>query len=136
MSHKIPPEGEKGFSLVEVLVAFSLLSLVLATYLTVTAQALRTEGGVSESSVARIHEASILAQAGVVFSLQDGTHRGNWPDGWQWKMEVSPSDLKPVGLSEKYRVVQLDLTLKSSKGRVMPSLSTHRLVGTDTGLLP
>lgn len=83
---------QRGFSLLEVLVAFSILSLALATLFTLFGT------GVRGTTVARDYQQALLvAESRMAFlqgiaaqQLKAESEQGETPDGYLWKSAVTP----------------------------------------------
>lgn len=77
-----------GFSLIEVLVAFVILSLALAVMMRIFG------GGLNNVALAEGYSrAVLLAQsrlAEVAVRPQPGEQQGQWDDGYQWQTRVEP----------------------------------------------
>ncbi len=86
------PKQNSGFTLIEVLIAFTILALVLGVVLPTLASGLsheRTAGLVT----ARVLEArSILDRLGAEIALEEGTIEGRLATGEPWALTVSLLD--------------------------------------------
>lgn len=81
---------QAGFSLLEILVAFALLSLSLGVLLRIFGGAGRIAGTADEYSRAIIVAESLLASAGIETPLQPGETNGNVDDNYRWHLSVTP----------------------------------------------
>jgi general secretion pathway protein I len=80
---------QRGFTLVEVVVAFVLLSLVLVAGFEVFTTGMRRAGDLEDRSRALELAESTLARAGVEVPLNDSAHSGQSPDGrFQWTLGI------------------------------------------------
>lgn len=79
-----------GFSLLEVLVAFAILSVSLGVLLQVFATGLRNAGIADDYSQATLYAESILAAVGRETPLSEGVHSGPVNDRFAWRSTVSP----------------------------------------------
>lgn len=103
--------GQKGFSLLEILVAFSILALSLTVLLKIFSSGINT-AIVSEEYANAVQVAeSLLAKTGVETDLQEGISRGTDNEKYHWEISVNPyepeleeleSDSFPVNM---YRVM-------------------------------
>ena len=82
--------GQKGFSLLEILVAFSILALSLTVLLKIFSSGIHT-AIVSEEYANAVQVAeSLLAKTGVESDLQDGISRGTDNEKYHWEISVNP----------------------------------------------
>ena len=78
-----------GFSLLEVLVAFAILSVSLGVLLQVFAGGLRNVGMADDYSQATLYAESILTAYGREAPLSEGVHEGPINDRFSWRGTVS-----------------------------------------------
>lgn len=81
-----PRQG--GFSLLEVLVAFAILSVSLGVLLQVFAGGLRNAGASDDYTQATLYAESILAAVGREAPLSEGVHSGPINDRFSWRSTV------------------------------------------------
>lgn len=82
---------QRGFTLLEVLVAFALLALALTLVLGALSGAARQVRHAADSSRATLHAQSLLAQLGSGEPLQPGQRDGELEGGrYQWHLDVTP----------------------------------------------
>ncbi len=130
--------GQRGFTLIEVVVAFALLALALTLLLASLSGAARQVRIASDSSRATLHAQSLLAQVGVGETLQPGRRQGNYDAGrYRWVLDIAPyaDPLKsPSSLSNPSapRLLQLTLAMEWGDGRGQQlRWQTLRLVPSD-----
>ncbi len=115
--------GQRGFTLIEVVVAFALLALALTFLLASLSGATRQIRIASDSSRATLHAQSLLAQVGVGETLQPGRTQGDYDAGrYRWVLEIAPyvDPLRsPSSLSNPSapRLLQLTLAMEWGNGR-------------------
>ena len=80
---------QRGFSLLEVLVAFAILSVSLGVLLQVFATGLRNVGLSDDYSQATLYAQSILASMGRETPLSEGVRSGPVNDRLSWRSTVS-----------------------------------------------
>lgn len=81
---------QRGYSLLEVIVAFAVLALALTLLLGSLSGASRQIKQADLRSRAVLHAQSLLAVTGVVEPLQDGERSGEWEDGrYRWQLQVA-----------------------------------------------
>ena len=82
---------QRGYSLLEVIVAFALLALALTLLLGSLSGASRQIKQADLRSRAVLHAQSLLAVTGVAEPLQQGQRSGDWEDGrYHWQLQVAP----------------------------------------------
>ena len=82
--------NQRGFSLLEILIAFSILALSLGILLKIFSGGVNT-ASVSEEYTAAVQIAeSLMAQTGVETPLQQGETSGVENERYQWVVSVSP----------------------------------------------
>ena len=80
---------QRGFSLLEVLVAFAILSVSLGVLLQVFATGLRNAGTADDYTQATLYAESILAAIGKETPLEEGNHSGPINDRFSWRSTTS-----------------------------------------------
>lgn len=84
---------QSGFSLLEILVAFSILAIALGILLNIFSSGMQTAVIAEEySSAVQIAE-SLMAKAGVESPLQEGHASGIINDKYRWQVTVAPFQL-------------------------------------------
>lgn len=82
---------QRGYSLLEVIVAFALLALALTLLLGSLSGAARQVHNADLSTRAMLHAQSLLAATGIEQPLQEGRSQGDWEDGrYRWELQVEP----------------------------------------------
>lgn len=82
---------QRGYSLIEVIVAFALLALAMTLLLGSLSGAARQVGMADGYGRAALHAQSLLAVAGVEAPLAAGRRQGEWEQGrYRWTLQVSP----------------------------------------------
>lgn len=95
--------GQRGFSLLEVLVAFAILSVSLGVLLQVFATGLRNAGVADDYTQATLYAESILAAYGRETPLGEGVREGPINDRFSWRGAVS-ADVEGMPDPEKTRM--------------------------------
>ncbi|WP_414488166.1 type II secretion system protein XpsI [Stenotrophomonas maltophilia] len=81
----------RGFTLLEVIVAFALLGLALTLLLGSLSGGARQVREAELRTRAVLHAQSLLAAAGVDAPLQVGQQQGDWENGrYRWELQVQP----------------------------------------------
>lgn len=114
------PPRARGFTLLEVLVAFALLAVALTLLLGTLSGAVRQVGQADLRSRAVLHAQSLLAGIGVQAPLQEGRQQGDWEDGrYQWTLQVRPyvephaaAGVAPAAPVASARLLELELRVR------------------------
>ena len=81
----------RGYTLIEVLVAFVILALALTLLLGTLSGAARQVRWSDRAGRAALHAQSLLDQVGVAETLRPGTKSGEFEDGrYHWSLQVTP----------------------------------------------
>ncbi len=81
----------RGFTLLEVIIAFALLGLALTLLLGSLSGGARQVREAELRTRAVLHAQSLLAEAGVAAPLQAGRQQGEWEQGrYHWELQVQP----------------------------------------------
>lgn len=87
----IGAHSRRGFTLIEVIVAFAVLALALAIVLGTLSNATRQVRWSDDAGRAALHAQSLLDDTGVVGTLVPGRSEGVFEDGrYRWTLEVEP----------------------------------------------
>lgn len=122
---------QRGFSLLEVLVAFTILALSLGVLLQIFSRAMTTTAtGADFARAAQLAEAR-LARVGFEIPLESGVYEGDPEEGIAWSVRVAPYETGTESVAElpvePYLVV-VDVLWRDGGGKPRRlSLSTLRL---------
>jgi general secretion pathway protein I len=87
----LTPAAQRGFTLIEVVVAFALLAMAMALLLGTLTGAARQVRWASDAGRASLHAQSLLDQTGMGEVLQPGRSDGTFEDGrYRWTLSVEP----------------------------------------------
>jgi len=82
---------QRGYTLIEVLVAFAILALALTILLGTLSGAARQVAWADRAGRAALHAQSLLAGVGVAEALQPGREQGTFEDGrYRWTLDIAP----------------------------------------------
>lgn len=82
---------QRGFTLIEVIVAFAVLALALTLVLGTLSNASRQVRWSDDAGRAALHAQSLLDDTGVAQALVPGRSEGTFEDGrYRWTLEVAP----------------------------------------------
>lgn len=135
----------RGFTLIEVIIAFALLALALTLLLGSLSGAARQIRQTDDSGRATLHAQSLLAQLGVGEALRPGRQQGVVEQGrYRWVLDVVPyaDPLKPprVATDNAPRLLQVRLSVVWGEGDGQGlQWNTLRLAPADinqTGVMP
>jgi len=135
--------AQRGYSLIEVIVAFALLALALTLLLGTLSGATRQVRWAGDAGVAALHAQSLIATVGVGEPLSPGQSTGEFEDGrYRWTLQVAPwrdparvdAPLQPAG--DSLYEVALDVTWGDGGPRERLQLRSLRLAPADMQGLP
>ena len=108
---------QRGFTLIEVIIAFALLALALTLLLGSMSGAAKQIRHADDAGRATLHAQSMLAQLGVGAALQPGRSDGELENGrYRWSLVITPyaDPLKPTAPAPDAsapRLLHVDLTV-------------------------
>lgn len=82
--------SQRGFSLLEILIAFSILALSLGILLKIFSAGVNTAGVAEEYTAAVQIAESLMAQTGIEAPLKPGEATGLENEKYHWRVSVSP----------------------------------------------
>ena len=84
-------KAQRGYTLIEVMVAFAILALALTLLLGTLSGATQQIRWADDAGRAALHAESLLSQTGVGQVLEPGRTEGNFENGrYRWTMDVQP----------------------------------------------
>ncbi len=110
---------QQGFSLLEILIAFSILALSLGILLNIFSGGLRRTVVSEEYQQAVIIAQSKLAAAGVETALENATAQGQSQDKYTWSVQVQPFNMDNLDLADdtlELAAYQVVVTVNWSEG--------------------
>ncbi|MEQ1517986.1 MAG: prepilin-type N-terminal cleavage/methylation domain-containing protein [Usitatibacteraceae bacterium] len=84
------PRREGGFSLLEILVAFTLLAVAMGVLMQIFSRGVNGATLADRYAKATMYAESKLASVGVVGELKEGTAAGKFDDDFSWSLAVRP----------------------------------------------
>jgi len=85
---------QRGFSLLEILIAFSILALSLGILLNIFSGGLRRAMVADEYQQAVTIAQSLNDAAGIMWKLEAGEHQGEILEKYSWRINVQPMNVK------------------------------------------
>ncbi|MBK6677648.1 MAG: prepilin-type N-terminal cleavage/methylation domain-containing protein [Rhodocyclaceae bacterium] len=111
--------SDRGFSLLEVLVAFTILALSLGALMQIYSGSLRNTDITREQAQAVALAQSLLASAGVDEPLAEGGKSGDAGDRFRWQIQYRPyAEAPPPGSLANLNVLQPAVNLWLITARV------------------
>ena len=112
-----PNSTQTGYSLIEVLVAFVILSMTLGVIFGVFSAGLRNIDTAADYTEAVVIAESKLASPGIVEPLVTGQQHGTAAERYSWVRTISPFDNSHRGLSSAPAVnaYRIDVSVRWSK---------------------
>ena len=84
---------QRGFSLLEVILAFTLLAVALGILVAILGGGLTQVRGAADASVATLHAQSLLEEVGVLEPIEPGRRAGDFESGrYRWEMDITEVD--------------------------------------------
>jgi general secretion pathway protein I len=85
------PSRQRGFTLLEIIIAFAVLALALTLLLGTLSGSVREVRASSDAGRAALHAQSLLDQVGVGEALRPGNRDGEFEDGrYRWRLAIDP----------------------------------------------
>lgn len=124
----------RGFTLLEVIVAFALLALGLTLLLGALTRATGQVGWAAESGRASLHAQSLLDQIEIEQPLAPGRRQGDFEDGrYHWTLQIAPwrdpllSSVTRSQAPDQPRLLELQLTVSWGDAGPREKLQVHSL---------
>lgn len=118
----------RGFTLIEVLVAFAILAVALTALFQVFSGGLGAIGTAERHSMATMLARSILDDVGAEIPLAVGEQRGELDDGFSWLVRIERSAVTNLVAEGGELYIPYDVTVEISWGRGRAlSLTTLRI---------
>ena len=85
-------QGSRGFTLLEVMLAFVIFALSFATVLEVMAGSMRSVRRASDDTEVALLAQSLMDLVGTEIPIEEGGYSGNGMDRYDWKMDITLYD--------------------------------------------
>lgn len=123
------PRVERGFTLLEVLVAFAILAVSLGGLLVAFSDGLRTTDRSVTISTATLQAQSVMEEVGRSIPVRPGRETGVLDDGTRWQVSIEPFDTGESGAAAVVRTLfayRVEVTVEWGTGRTV-TLTSLRL---------
>jgi len=99
---------QKGFTLLEVLIAFTMLAVIFATVMEIIAGSARNTVKASYNTKIALLAQSKLDELGLLEKLEEGSSSGDFDDKTWWTLEITPFDVPYEGdINQEFSAVEL-----------------------------
>lgn len=125
--------AQRGYTLIEVIVAFAVLALALTLLLGTLSGGVRQVRTSADAGRAALHAQSLLADIGVSEVLQPGHREGELDGGvYRWQLDVQPfvDSQRPADVAQGVgtpRLLELQLSLQWGEGGPAQRLQVRTL---------
>src|SRR5262245_25109474 len=107
----------RGFTLIEVLVAFAILAVALTALFQLFSSGLGAIGSAERHSMATMLARSLLDDVGAEIPLVPGERRGNLDDGFSWLVRIERSSTTGPAAAGGDLYIPYDVAVEISWGR-------------------
>lgn len=112
---------QRGFTLIEVVVAFSLLAVGLGIMMQIAVDAMRQARDAAEFTEAALYAQSKLDALGVGERLREGGDSGRFGERYEWQLQVAPFEQADLAGQEPgtspVLLYRIDLEVSWERGR-------------------
>ena len=121
--------GQRGFTLLEILVAFAIMAMALGGLTLAFTSGLRAVDRSAAVSQATLQAQSLLDQVGISIPLDDGGATGRFDDGTRWSIAITPFDpgQRTQARARSTLIYRVEVIVKSE--RVAPLALTSLRLG-------
>ncbi|MCH8924966.1 MAG: prepilin-type N-terminal cleavage/methylation domain-containing protein [Proteobacteria bacterium] len=106
-----------GFTLLEVLIAFTILAVALVALLRAFSSGLRGLDAAEAGAVALQHARSKIEEVGTVIPLEAGEYGGEFEDGTRWSVAIRPHEAGEGAAAETVALVPYEIEVTASRER-------------------
>ena len=117
-------QSSRGFTLLEVMLAFVIFALSFATVLEIMAGSMRSVRRASDDTQVALFAQSIMDLVGTEIPIEDGQFNGTGMDRYQWRLDIylyeaSDEDVRTQELAEMsgIELYKVDLNIDWETGR-------------------
>jgi len=109
-----PGEGRAGFTLIEVLIAFVIMTIMLGAIFKAFSGGLNGLDASEGYAIAAMQAQSKLAEIGIASPLETGVTNGIFENETQWDLDISPFDMPGQSPDEEQKTLAFKVVLKGS----------------------
>ena len=117
----VSPKKSQGFTLIEVIAAFTIMALTFAAILQILSNSTRQTIKSSERTRIALLAQSKMDELGLSIPVEESSLSGSFDDGVDWSMDITPYEIQYEGdISLEFAPVELyrvDLTISWFSGR-------------------
>jgi general secretion pathway protein I len=122
------PEPARGFTLIEILVAFAILAFALVALYRIFGGGLATTARLEQRTAALLLARSMLERVGTDVPLVAGEQSGTTADGMAWTLDIRPAGLIAPAEQQTAPVLPFEVAVTVSHAGMSPiTLTTLRL---------
>jgi len=122
------PAPARGFTLIEILVAFAILAVVLVALYRVFGGGLATTARLEQRTAALLMARSMLERVGTDVPLVAGEQSGTTADGMAWTLDIRPAAIIDPAELQTAPVLPFEVAVTVSHAGISPvTLTTLRL---------
>jgi len=99
---------QQGFTLLEILVAFTLLALTFATIMEIISGSAKNTVKATQNTKIAMLAQSKMDELGLFEVLEEGSSQGDFDDTTSWSLEITPYDVPYEGdIGQEFTAVEL-----------------------------
>ena len=116
--YKRRARGSRGFTLFEVLIAFTILAVSLVALLRAFSSGLRGLDAAEAATAAVQHARSKIEEVGTAIPLEPGVQEGAFEDGYRWRVVIEPHEPGDAAAAETLPLApyEVEVTVTGPRG--------------------
>jgi general secretion pathway protein I len=128
---KTTPKKGKGFTLLEILVAFTLLAVTFGTIMQIIAGSAKSTQKATQNTKVAMLAQSKMDELGLLEVLEEGSTSGDFDDRTSWTIQITPFDAPYEGDNNQnitaVELMEVTLVITSEHGRKRHSVEFNTL---------